>query len=389
MTRSEYSTAGRIILGAGTSNELPSLLGSLGQRIMLIGSAGSALRGGPPAALAARLIGLGVVIAQSETHGEPDIAIVEVAATLARDHGCDGVIAIGGGSVIDTAKAVAALAANPGSALEYMEVIGAGRTLEHPALPLIAVPTTAGAGSEVTRNAVVRSPTHRAKASIRDASLFPKIALVDPELTYGLPAHITASCGLDALTQLIEAFVSRRAGPLTDGLCCEGLALAARSLRNSVQQPDAQSRFDLSTAALLSGMALANAGLGAVHGIAAPLGGMFPAPHGAACAALLAPITKANLRALYRSDPNSPALARYAEIARLLGVTNGLQELPAMLKSLVGELGIPNLASYGLSEADISELATQAAQASSSRSNPVTLEHAELADAIAEALSGA
>ena len=136
-------------------------------------------------------------------------------------------------------------------------------------------------------------------------------------------------------------------------------------------------------------MALANAGLGAVHGIAAPLGGMFPAPHGAACAALLAPITKANLRALYRSDPNSPALARYAEIARLLGVTNGLQELPAMLKSLVGELGIPNLASYGLSEADISELATQAAQASSSRSNPVTLEHAELADAIAEALSGA
>jgi alcohol dehydrogenase class IV len=375
------------MVGDGISNELPAIVRTLGQRIMLVQSAGAAMRGGPVAALAARLVASGAVVAQSAANGEPDIAAVQEAAALAREHGCDGIVAIGGGSVIDTAKAVAALAANPGNALDYMETIGAGRALEHPALPLIAVPTTAGAGSEVTRNAVVRSPTHRAKASIRDASLFPKIALVDPELTRELPAAVTASCGMDALTQLIEAFVSRRAGPLTDGLCREGLTMAARSLRKAVQQPDAQARADLSTAALLSGMALANAGLGAVHGIAAPLGGMFPAPHGAACAALLAPITKANLHALQRSDPNSPVLARYAEIARMLG-GSGVEELPTILATLTNELGIPNLAAYGLTEQDIPELATQAAQASSSRSNPVTLEHAELVQAIAEAMNG-
>jgi alcohol dehydrogenase class IV len=389
MARSEFSTASRIMLGDGISNELPAIVRTLGQRIMLVQSAGSAMRGGPVATLAARLVASGAVIAQSAAHGEPDIETVEEAAALASERGCDGIVAIGGGSVIDTAKAVAALAANPGNALDYMETIGAGRALEHPALPLIAVPTTAGAGSEVTRNAVVRSPTHRAKASIRDASLFPKIAMVDPELTRELPAAVTASCGMDALTQLIEAFVSRRAGPLTDGLCREGLTMAVRSLRKAVEQPDAQARVDLSTAALLSGMALANAGLGAVHGIAAPLGGMFPAPHGAACAALLAPITKANLHALQRSDPNGPALARYTEIARMLGATRGVEELPTMLATLTNELGIPNLAAYGLTEQDIPELATQATQASSSRSNPVTLEHAELAQAIAEAMSGA
>lgn len=388
MTRSEFSTASRILLGAGISSELATLVQQLGQRAMLVESASAITRNGPPAALAAGLVATGVVVARLGVHGEPDLHAVEAAVALARDARCDCVIAIGGGSVIDTAKAVAALAANPGAPLDYMETVGAGRALEHPALPVIAIPTTAGAGSEVTRNAVIRSPAHQAKASIRDASLFPRIALVDPELTIGLPAAVAAACGMDALTQLIEAFVSRRAGPLTDGLCREGLALAARSLRTSVQQPDAPSRADLSTAALLSGMALANAGLGAVHGIAAPLGGLLPAPHGAACAALLAPITRMNLQALKRSDPHSPALGRYAEIAQLLGAKGGTEELPGVLAALTTELRIPSLASYGLTEQHIPELAAQSARASSSRSNPVTLEPAELAEAIAQAMSG-
>jgi alcohol dehydrogenase class IV len=386
MIRSEFSSASRIILGDGVSAELPTILQALGQHVLLVESGGARARGGAAAQLAAQLEAAGLVVARIVAQGEPTIAAVEAAANTARAALSDCVVAIGGGRVIDTAKAVAALAANPGSALDYMETIGSGRALEHPALAVVAVPTTAGAGSEVTRNAVVRSPAHGAKASIRDTSLYPRVALVDPLLTHDLAPDVTAACGMDALTQLIEAFVSRRAGPLTDGLCREGLVLAARSLRAAVEAPTSAARSDMSAAALLSGMALANAGLGAVHGIAAPLGGSFPAPHGAACAALLAPITAANLRALQRDAQGGPALARYSEVARLLGLAGDLEQLPIWLGELCRSLGIPGLAAYGLSAKQIPALTVQAARSSSTRSNPVHLSEAELAEAIAAAV---
>jgi alcohol dehydrogenase class IV len=296
--------------------------------------------------------------------------------------GCDCVVAIGGGSVIDTAKAIAALVVNTAGALAYMEAVGSGHQLERPALAVIAVPTTAGAGSEATRNAVIRSAQHKAKASIRDVSLLPRLALVDPELSMDLPASVTAACGMDALTQLIEAFVGRRANPLTDGLCREGLRLAARSIRHVVTTPDLQSRSDMATAALLSGMALANAGLGAVHGIAAPLGGVANAPHGAICAALLAPITASTIQVLQRSDPTNQALARYAEVAALFGCEPHASALPAFLQQLASELGIAQLSKYGVAERDIPLVAEQAAGSSGARNNPALLEAAELAEAI-------
>jgi alcohol dehydrogenase class IV len=387
--RFEFATAGRIVVGPGSAAELPALAAGLGKRALLVQGRGAAARGGPAADLARLLAEHGLVGAISAVDGEPDIATIERAAAQAREARCDMAIGIGGGSVLDTAKAAAALAANPGGALDYMEVIGAGKALEHPALPVVAVPTTAGTGSEVTRNAVVAAPEQRAKASIRHPSLLPRLALVDSTLTHDLPASVTASSGLDALTQLIEPYVSRRAQPISDGLCLEGLARAAWALRRAYHSPDdAAAREAMATASLLSGLALANAGLGAIHGIAAPLCGAYPAPHGAACAALLPHGTAANIRALRQREPDHPALGRYARAAEVLLGRAGASpdDLVAWLRELVAELGIAPLRAYGLTAAQIPDLAAQAARASSTRANPLDLDAGELAEAIEAAL---
>jgi len=386
--RYEFATAQRIIVGPGSSAELADGARALGGRALLALGSGTAARGGPAGALAVKLSELGLVATSYAVAGEPQINDVEEGARLARVAGCDLVIGIGGGSVLDTAKAIAALAPNTGKALDYMEVVGAGRPLERAGLPMIAVPTTAGTGSEVTRNAVIAAPEQRAKASIRHASLLPRLALVDSALTHDLPPHLTASSGLDALTQLIEPYVSRRAQPIADGLCLEGLARAAWALRRAYHTPDdAAAREAMSSASLLGGMALANAGLGAVHGIAAPLGGAYPVPHGAACAALLPHVTAVNIQALRQRDPAGPALARYARVAvALLGPAAALDDLGQALRELVAELHIPQLASYGLTAAGVPELAAAAAKASSTRANPIDLEQGELEAAIYAAL---
>jgi alcohol dehydrogenase class IV len=220
-------------------------------------------------------------------HGEPTVDLVRHGTRLARDTGCDLVIALGGGSAIDAGKAIAALLANGGDPLDYLEVVGQAKPLSRPSAPFIAIPTTAGTGSEVTRNAVLASPEDGVKASLRSPHMLPALAVVDPELTLDLPQALTASTGLDALTQLIEPYVSNRANPMTDLYCVEGLRVAASALRRAWRDGhDLAARTDMSFASLLGGLALANAGLGAVHGFAAPLGGMFDAPHGALCATL-------------------------------------------------------------------------------------------------------
>ena len=234
-----------------------------------------------------------------------------------RSAGCELLIAIGGGSAIDAGKAIAAMAANPGDVLDYLEVIGKGQPLTNAPFPMIAVPTTAGTGSEVTRNAVLGSPEHGVKASLRSPMMLPRVAIVDPQLTLGLPRAMTASTGLDALTQLIEAYVCLRANPMTDTLCLDGLRAVKSSLVRACEDGnDAAARAGMSYASLLGGLALANAGLGVVHGFAAPIGGMFDAPHGAVCAAILPYGMEANIRALRERSPEGGALARYREIAR-------------------------------------------------------------------------
>jgi alcohol dehydrogenase class IV len=279
---------------------------------------------------------------------------------------------------------------NPGDILDYLEVVGRAQPLTAPSAPYLAVPTTAGTGSEVTRNAVLASPEHRVKVSLRSPWMLPAVALVDPELTYALPPDLTATTGLDALTQLIEPFVCARANPMTDAICREGMAKAAPALRRVHACPeDAAARADMCLASLFGGMALANAGLGAVHGFAGPLGGMYPAPHGAVCAALLPHVMAANCAALQRRG-RTETLARYDEVARCLTghpaarAADGI----AWTRALVRELGIPALAAYGIRVEDSSEIVARAAQASSMKANPVPLELDELKDVLAAAIAG-
>ncbi len=325
--------------------------------------------------------------------------MIREGTALVRGGDCDCVIGFGGGSALDAAKAIAILATNAGDVLDYLEIIGRGKQLTEPALPFIAVPTTAGTGSEVTANSVVISPEERVKVSLRSPLMLAKVALVDPELTYDLPPGITATTGLDALTQLIEPFVCRRANPLTDGLCREGMARVARSLRTayaSAQEigtrgagaPEAAARQDMAVASLFGGLALANAGLGAVHGIAGPLGGMIAAPHGALCAALLPKVAGANLRALRTRDRQNEAIARYDTVARILIGDPGAAADDAVewLQTLADDLGTPGLAAHGVTVGHIPELVEKAARAGSMKGNPVELTLEELAQIVEAAL---
>jgi alcohol dehydrogenase class IV len=321
--------------------------------------------------------------------GEPEVTTVETGVALARGEKCDFVISAGGGSVIDAGKAIATMMKNDGALLDYLEIIGRAQPLKNLPAPFVAIPTTAGTGSEVTRNAVLASPEHRVKVSLRSPHLLPEVAVVDPELTYHLPPALTASTGLDALTQLIEPYVCLRANPLTDGFCVEGLQRAARSLREAVFNGQNKSaREDMSLASLLGGLALANAGLGAVHGLAGPIGGMFPAPHGAVCAALLPHVMAANLHALRERELYSFALNRYNRIAPLLtGNPHATADAGVeWVQKLVAELPIPSLGTYGIREEHIADIVIKGANASSMKPNPIALTLEELAQIVRLAL---
>ena len=367
----EFATATRIVFGPGTARRLPELAAGFGRRVLVVTGAGADRHGDLLDALAAA----GLQLTRFRSAGEPTTDEASAGAELARACGAELVLGLGGGSVIDAGKAIAALARQPAGLMEYLEVIGQGRALDVAPLPFLAVPTTAGTGAEVTRNAVLASPTHRLKASLRHASMLPALALVDPELALPCPPSVTAASGMDALTQCLEAFVSCRAQPLTDALCREGIRRAAGSLERAVTDgSDLDARSDLALAALFSGLALANAGLGAVHGFAAPLGGRHHAPHGAVCAALLAPVWEANLAAV-RDAGDTSTLAKFREAAVLL--TGDSAATPEMgttfLSELTARLRIPGLAAHGLQESDLGEVVRQAAAASSMKGNPLPL----------------
>jgi alcohol dehydrogenase class IV len=383
--RFEFATATRIVFGPDTLREAAPAAKTFGKRVLVVTG-----RDSSRAVLLNQLLAdAGLARWTVPVAGEPKIEDAQRGAQLAGAERIDVVVAIGGGSAIDAGKAIAALATNAGHPLDYLEVIGRGQPLTQAPLPFIAIPTTAGTGAEVTRNAVLASPEHRVKASLRSPLMLPKLAIVDPKLTLGLPAALTASTGLDALTQLIEPFVSCRANPMVDSLCREGIARAARSLRRACEQPDdAAAREDMSLASLFSGLALANAGLGAVHGFAAPIGGMFPAPHGAVCAALLPHVMAVNIRALRQREPQSEALRRYEEVARL--VTGQPRATAEDGASWAGELcaglRIAKLRSYGITETDVPVLCERAAIASSMKGNPLALTPEELREVLQRAL---
>ena len=374
--RFEFASAARIVFGAGAVRDVPAAARDMGRHALLVTRRSTNPRD-------AGLDGVPFGI-----HGEPDVETVRKGTQTARAESCDLVIALGGGSAIDTGKAIAALLANGGDPLDYLEVVGKGQPLRLPSAPFIAIPTTAGTGSEVTRNAVLGSREQHVKASLRSPHMLPRLAVVDPQLTFDLPPALTASTGLDALTQLIEPFVSVRANPMTDLYCLQGMRLVAASLRRAYfEGSDRAARTDMSFASLLGGLALANAGLGAVHGFAAPLGGLFDAPHGALCAALLPHAMRVNIGAL-RSAGEQAALQRYERAARVLtGHECATPEDGASwIENLCRDLEVPPLRAYGVRQSDVPALAERAAAASSMKANPIKLTRDQLEELLARAI---
>ena len=383
--RFEFATATRIIFGPGSLREVAPRAAEIGRHAFVV--TGRTIDRAAP--LLEQLNKKGIESVTFSVPGEPTTALAFEVVQQARQGDCDSVIGIGGGSVLDTGKVIAALLTNGGDLVDYLEVIGGGQQLAEIPAPFIAIPTTAGTGSEVTRNAVLGSPDHRVKVSIRSPLMLPRLAVVDPELTHSMPPAVTASTGLDAITQLMEPYVSNKANPLTDGICREGLRRAARSIRRAYEDgSNPAAREDMSLASLFGGLALANAKLGAVHAFAGPLGGMFSAPHGDICARLLPFVMEANVQALQARAPSSPALARYDQVAQILtGIataraTDGI----AWVQDLCAALKVPPLAEFGLKEADLPTVVAKSEKASSMKGNPITLTDKELTQILRKAI---
>jgi alcohol dehydrogenase class IV len=380
----EFATAGRIVFGEGSVHGVAREAARLGNRALVV----TGRSGQRAARLCAELTAAGLDVTTFAAGGEPTVDLVRQGHGAGWDHQADLVIGYGGGGAIDAGKAIAALLTNGGDVLDYLEVVGDGKPLSRPSTPFIAIPTTAGTGSEVTRNAVLASPEHQVKASLRSPFMLPSMAVVDPELTYDLPPAITAATGLDALTQLIEPYVSSRATAMTDMFCLEGMRRAAGSLLRAFRSgQDHEARRDMALASLLGGLSLANAGLGAVHGIAAPLGGMFPAPHGAVCAALLPHVMAVNIRALRARDSKGDALQRYVTVARVLtgSPEAAAEDGAAWVAEFCARVHVLPIRSYSVQDADFPELVEKAARASSMKGNPVALTPDELTEILSRA----
>jgi alcohol dehydrogenase class IV len=375
--RFDFATATRILFAPGSVNELPGIAREYGTQALIV-------TGGNGSRAAATLEGfenVGIRCSTFAVSGEPTLEIVRQGVKAARES--NFVVGIGGGSAMDAAKAIAALVPNSGEPLDYLEVIGAARPLETVPLPFIAVPTTAGTGAEVTRNAVLGSPEHGMKASLRSPFMLAKLALIDPNLTVDLPQSVTASTGLDTLTQLIEPYVSARANPFTDPFCIEGMKRVKASLKSAFHDgQDRTARESMSFASLLSGLSLANAGLGVVHGFASPLGGMLDAPHGALCASVLPHGVRVNVSALRERAPEHEALRKYHEVARILTGNSRAEaeDCATWTAELCHEFSIPSLRTYGLKREQIPQLVENAAKASSMKANPIPLRIEEITE---------
>ncbi len=384
----EFFNVGRIIVERGGIKRLGELAREHGTRALLVHNARETGQRAQEI-----LSSAGLSVASYVHKGEPTVTTVMQVIDLGRQSDAQVVIGLGGGSAIDCSKAAAAILANGGEPLDYMEVVGRGKKITRPSLPWIAVPTTAGTGAEATRNAVVAAPEQQFKASIRSEHMLPRLALLDAELAVDVRREVTAASGADALCQLIESYTSAKANPISDGLALEGIMRAAKSLQRVYDEPqDVEARENMAIAALLSGITLTNAGLGAVHGFAAPMGGRYPVPHGVVCAALLPHVIRANVRALRQRLPNSPVLARYSIIGPSL-TGEGYISADAAIDAAVNYIAeltcymqIPPLRQYGVKHEDIPQLVAAARKSSSMRYNPIELTEDELAGILEAAI---
>lgn len=366
-----FATSAAIRFGSGAVAHLADDVRRLGQQAFLV-------TGGSPERTA-DLVADVPVTGTYALAGEPTFDDASAAVAAARESGADVVVGLGGGAVLDLAKAVAILAVADGEAIDYAEVIGAGRSLPAEALPFIAVPTTAGTGSEVTSNAVLASPEHGVKVSLRSLAMLATVAIVDPELTLTCPPLVTAQSGMDALTQCLEPLTSRFANPLVDALATAGLRRASEGLVRAVEDgSDLRAREAMAFCSLMGGLSLSNAKLGAVHGLAGVLGGTTGAAHGAICAALLAPVTTANLHALRQREPENPALDAYATAAEALTGERDTAELVRWLERLQDRLRLPGLTELGLRPEQHDAVVDASMRASSMKGNPIDLTRDEL-----------
>eukprot|EP01134_Creolimax_fragrantissima_P001250 CFRG1250T1 len=361
----EFATAGRIVFGQGVAQtHLVSLINQINTSKVFVVT-GSRSR-------YADLINALNPVCVFETHslGEPTIDIAKAAVDQAIESQCDVVVGIGGGTVLDLGKVVAALVTNGGEPMDYIEVVGRGHKITKASLPYIAVPTTAGTGAEVTKNCVLSSPEHNIKASIRASTMIPTVALIDPVLTVTMPPAVTASTGLDALTQNLEPFLSVLANPITDAIAIQGIKYGSRSLLRSFENgSDMEAREDMALCSLFGGIALANAKLGAVHGFAGVLGGMLSdAPHGSVCAVLLPIVIDVNVRELSKDkERHAVMLAKYNQAAAYCTGNEGATavDMVAWITDLCIKLGVPKLSAYGMKSSDI-EMAVEKTYVSSS-----------------------
>lgn len=380
----EFATSGRIIFGNGSLDKVGEIAHGFGNKGLVVTGSGSV----PLTPLLDVLVGAGVAVEIFRVGHEPDIPTIENGLALARELGCEFVIGFGGGSALDSAKAISALLSNAGELMDYLEVVGKGQKISNPAAPMIALPTTAGTGTEVTRNAVISSPEHQVKVSMRSPLMIPRVAIVDPELTLSMPPSVTASTGMDALTQVIEAYVSSRANPMTDVISAEGIQRGARSLLAVYQDgQDRVAREDMALTSLYGGLALANGGLGAVHGFAGPIGGMFQAAHGVICASLLPYVMKYNAQMLQSLPNMDEMLRRFQQVAAWLvddpnaTIDEGVQWLVELAKALQ----IPGLHDMGIETADFPRIIEKSKVSSSMQKNPVKLDEHTLEAILNEA----
>jgi alcohol dehydrogenase class IV len=372
-----FATANRIIFGEGMISSLKEIVGAYGKKVLII----KGKEKPNPDILFSICKESDLEWVCFDVIKEPDIETVNQAAELGQQKNCEFVIGFGGGSVIDSGKAVAALLNNQGSLMDYLEVVGKGKPLKNYSKPYIAIPTTAGTGSEVTRNAVIAVPEQNVKVSMRNAYLLPEVAIIDPELTYEVPKNITATTGMDAFTQVLEPYVSKNNNPLVDLFCREAIPIGAIYLKRSWEDGnDIKARGKMAWVSLLGGLALANAKLGAVHGFAGSIGGMFNVPHGSVCAALLASVFSVNVKALSKHDNSAELISRYSDIAKWItgheraSISDGVEWLANLSK----ELGIPSLSHLGIKRSDFQMIIEKSKNSSSMKGNPVQLTDEEL-----------
>ncbi|MES2408548.1 MAG: iron-containing alcohol dehydrogenase [Pseudomonadota bacterium] len=376
----------RIIFGPGTIQQLPELVARYGKQALLVTGRNAVRDSNAWSELISGLETLGVAWVSVTVETEPSPQLVDDTVARFKDHSIDVVIGIGGGSALDAAKAIAGLLRRGNSVMDHLEGVGSELPYLGPITSFIAVPTTAGTGSEATKNAVLSlHGEHGFKKSFRDESLIAEYAVVDPDLLASCPAPIIAANGMDALTQLLESFVSTKANPFTDALALDGLRTTRDSLLVWYRQGAvaADARLGMAYAALLSGITLAQVGLGSVHGLAAPLGAFFPIPHGVACGTLVAAATQINIQALLQRAPNSIALRKYAQLGRLLCSDETLNDLAAhaalttMLDEWTEEMRLSRLSHYGVHANDLPRIVANS-RGSSMKTNPILLTDDEI-----------